>query len=108
MTRSKILAKNAFSIYFFPYKQAKAKCFPTIVFVRINTFFIANYVHITKSTQSLPCLLKFSFSEKATKTCANVLMVLKFTYVVNVKTMTTIAKISMAFSEKLNFIKSKF
>ena len=49
--------------------------------------------------------LKFSFSEKATKTCANVLMYGFEIHLVNVKTMTTIAKISMAFSEKLNFRK---
>ena len=46
--------------------------------------------------------LKFSFSEKATKMCAIVLMVLKFT-LVNVKIMRTIAQIFVAFSEKLNF-----
>ena len=45
--------------------------------------------------------IKFSFSEKATKMCAIVLMVLKFAYV---KTMRTIAQIFVAFSDKLNFM----
>ena len=35
--------------------------------------------------------------------CGIVLMVLKFTYLVNVKTMKTIAQNFLAFSEKLNF-----
>ena len=35
--------------------------------------------------------------------CAIVLMDLKFTYLVNVKTIRTIAHIFVAFSEKLNF-----
>ena len=48
-------------------------------------------------------MVKFSFFEKATKICAIVVMVLKFTYLVNVKTMRTIAQIFVAFSEKLNF-----
>ena len=41
--------------------------------------------------------IKFSFSEKATKMCV--------IYLVNVKTMRTIAQIFVAFSEKLNFTK---
>ena len=49
-------------------------------------------------------LLKFSFSEKATKICAICLMFLTFTYIVNVKTIRQIAQIFVAFSEKLNFI----
>ena len=48
----------------------------------------------------LTFVLKFSFSEKATKMCAIVLMVLTFT---DVKTMKTIAHIFVAFSEKSNF-----
>ena len=48
-------------------------------------------------------LIKFSFSEQATKMCAIVLMGLKFTYLVNVKTIRTIGQIFVAFSEKLNF-----
>ena len=56
--------------------------------------------------KSEQCLLKFSFSEKARKMCAIVLMVLKF--IVNVKTMRTIAHIFVAFSEKLNFTKKNF
>ena len=51
--------------------------------------------------------IKFSFSDKATKMCAIVLMDLKFTYLVNVKTIRTIAHIFVAFSEKLNFKVSK-
>ena len=41
--------------------------------------------------------LKFSFSEKATKMCTIEI------YLVNVKTMRTIAQIFVAFSEKLSF-----
>ena len=44
--------------------------------------------------------IKFSFSEKATKICTIVLMVLTITYV---KTIRKIALIFVAFSEKLNF-----
>ena len=49
--------------------------------------------------------VKFSFSEKATKICEIVLMVLTFTdvYKVNFKTISTIAPIFVAFSENLNF-----
>ena len=52
--------------------------------------------------------LKFSFSEKATKMCAIDLMVLKFTQVVDVKTIMTIVNIFVAFSEKLNFKSSNW
>ena len=48
-------------------------------------------------------LIKFSFSEQATKMCAIVLMGLKFTYLVNVKTIRTIGQIFVAFSENFNF-----
>ena len=53
-------------------------------------------------------LLKFSFSEKATKICAFFIMVLTFTKVqqVNAKTMRKIAQFFAAFSEKLNFTAS--
>ena len=48
-------------------------------------------------------LVKFSFSEKATKICVIFLMGLTFTYLGNVKTMRKIAQIFVAFSKKLNF-----
>ena len=44
-------------------------------------------------------LLKLSFSEKATKMCAYGFEI----YLVNIKTIRTIAQIFVAFSEKLNF-----
>ena len=51
--------------------------------------------------------LKFSLSEKATKTCAICLMILKFKYLVNVITIRQILQIFVAFSEKLNCKKFK-
>ena len=49
-------------------------------------------------------LVKFSFTEKATKICAIVLHGFEI-YIVNVKTMRMIAQIFVAFSEKQNFTK---
>ena len=49
--------------------------------------------------------VKLSFSEKAIKICVIFLMVLTYTYLVNVKTMREIAQIFVAFSEKLYFTK---
>ena len=46
--------------------------------------------------------VQFSFSEKVTKMCAIVPMVLKFTYLVNVKTTRMIAQIFAAFPTKHN------
>ena len=57
------------------------------------------------SQKKLP--LKSSFSEKATKMSA-IVLVLKFTSLVNGKTIKTIEQIFVAFSEKLNFIKFRF
>ena len=48
-------------------------------------------------------MIKFSFSEKATKICAICLMVLTFTKYINVKTIRRMVQIFVAFSEKLNF-----
>ena len=60
-----------------------------------------NYILLGKNLNSiLVLLLKFSFSEKATKIF---LMVLTFT-IVKVKIMRKIAQILVTFSEKLNFI----
>ena len=47
--------------------------------------------------------IKLSFSEKVTKICAILFMVLTFTYLVNVKSIRRMAEIFVAFSEKLNF-----
>ena len=56
----------------------------------------------TKSDPSHPVTigLKFSFSEKITKTLA---MVLTFNKYINFKTIRTIGHIFVAFSERLNF-----
>ena len=54
--------------------------------------------------QNHSLVVKFTFSEKAKKICAIFLMVFD-TYLVNVKTMRKIAKIFVALSEKMNFIK---
>ena len=60
-----------------------------------------NYILLGKNLNSISVLLlKFSFSEKATKIF---LMVLMFT-IVKVKIMRKIAQILVTFSEKLNFI----
>ena len=60
-----------------------------------------NYILLGKNLNSISVLLlKFSFSEKATKIF---LMVLTFT-IVKVKIMRKIAQILVTFSEKLNFI----
>ena len=49
--------------------------------------------------------VKLSFSKKAIKICVIFLMVLTYTYLVNVKTMREIAHIFVTFSEKLYFTK---
>ena len=60
-----------------------------------------NYILLGKNLNSISVLLlKFSFSEKATKIF---LMLLRFT-IVKVKIMRKIAQILVTFSEKLNFI----
>ena len=65
---------------------------------RIQSMYVSHNVGI-----SLKLLVKFSFSEKATKICAICLTVLTFAKYVNVKTIRQIDQIFVAFSEKLNF-----
>ena len=83
-----------------------------IVYYRSNDvrhlLFQSNLVNCRMNERICVVYIKFSFSEKATKMCAIVLMILKFTYLVNVKTIRTIAQIFVAFSENLNFIKALY
>ena len=59
------------------------------------------FTSFTDGVKKAP-LIKFSFSEKATKNVCNLPHGLEI-YLVNVQTMRKIAEIFVAFSEKLNF-----
>ena len=65
-------------------------------------FFLSPRIICLKGTKARKCLVKFIYSEKATKFCKNFTLFLS--YVVPVKSKVKISQNFVAFSEYINFI----